>query len=126
MTEMREMRGSAPTSARYSRLEGTDDSIRIKVKTLDNESTWEVEGEGSWTVRQLKDHVGRPLAPLLCRRSSPRAGPAAVQRTRQIVLRIGVQCALCSRGALSRAAAGRGSVDVTMLCRVSSSRRQRT
>jgi len=66
MAEMREMRGSTPvTSARYSRLEGTDDSIRIKVKTLDNESTWEVEGEGSWTVRQLKDHVGRPYVTML-------------------------------------------------------------
>ena len=57
MTELRELRSSLPTSARYSRLEGTDDTIRIKIKTLDNESTWEVEGEGSWTVRQLKDHV---------------------------------------------------------------------
>jgi len=55
MTELRDLR--TPASARYSRLEGNDDSIRIKVKTLDNESTWEVEGEGSWTVRQLKDHV---------------------------------------------------------------------
>lgn len=44
-------------SARYSRLEGADDSLRIKVKTLDNDSTWEVDGEGSWTVRQLKDHL---------------------------------------------------------------------
>lgn len=87
---MREMRGSGP-SARYSRLEGTDDSIRIKVKTLDNESTWEVEGEGSWTVRQLKDHVGRPACHLLCRRCSPRAGLAAVHRTRQNLLQIGVQ-----------------------------------
>ena len=59
MTELRDLsRGStAASSARYSRLEGTDDSIRIKVRTLDNESTWEVDGEGSWTVRQLKDHV---------------------------------------------------------------------
>ena len=60
MTELRDLsRGSIvpSSSARYSRLEGTDDSIRIKVKTLDNESTWEVDGEGSWTVRQLKDHV---------------------------------------------------------------------
>ena len=68
MAELREMRGGAPTSARYSRLEGTDDSIRIKIKTLDNESTWEVEGEGSWTVRQLKDHV---------RRQPPGAAPPA-------------------------------------------------
>ena len=59
MTELRDLsRGStAGSSVRYSRLEGTDDSIRIKVRTLDNESTWEVDGEGSWTVRQLKDHV---------------------------------------------------------------------
>ena len=62
-------------SARYSRLEGADDSLRIKVKTLDNDSTWEVDGEGSWTVRQLKDHVRSRLPrppsallsdPLLC------------------------------------------------------------
>jgi hypothetical protein len=67
MTELREMRGgAAPSSAaRYSRLEGTDDSLRIKVRTLDNESTWEVEGEGSWTVRQFKDHVSAPPAPVL-------------------------------------------------------------
>jgi len=69
MTEMRETRhdGSrrdAPSGVRYSRLEGTDDIIRIKIKTLDNESTWEVESEGSWTVRQLKDHVPLPPFPL--------------------------------------------------------------
>ena len=92
MTELREMRGgAAPGSAAwYSRLEGTDDSIRIKVRTLDNESTWEVEGEGSWTVRQFKDHVGvaaraplhvrlaaapLPLPPYAC---SPCALPGAL------------------------------------------------
>lgn len=59
--EMRDLRGQhAPASARYTRLPATDDCIRINIKTLDNEGTWEVESEGSWTVRQLKDHVNPP------------------------------------------------------------------
>jgi hypothetical protein len=52
MTELRDLRHNdagrrdvPSASVRYSRLEGTDDSVRIKIKTLDNESTWEVEGE---------------------------------------------------------------------------------
>ena len=66
MRELRHEGGrrDAPSGVRYSRLEGTDDIIRIKIKTLDNDSTWEVESEGSWTVRQLKDHVRAPHVPL--------------------------------------------------------------
>ncbi|KAJ1483611.1 DUF2407 C-terminal domain-containing protein, partial [Baffinella frigidus] len=47
----------------YSRLEqegaegAAEDKIKIKIKTLDDSKSWEVTGEGSWTVRQLKDHL---------------------------------------------------------------------
>ena len=92
MAELREMRGGAPTSARYSRLEGTDDSIRIKIKTLDNESTWEVEGEGSWTVRQLKDHVKPQHNP-----PATRGGDARRPRARLRVARPRLICALPCR-----------------------------
>ena len=126
MTEMREMRGSAPTSARYSRLEGTDDSIRIKVKTLDNESTWEVEGEGSWTVRQLKDHVGRPACATAAQAMHPAGGPGCCAKGSAPCA--AHWCAVCivQPGHPVQCGCARGSVYVTMLRLVRSSRRPRT
>uniref|UniRef100_A0A7S0F1F3 Ubiquitin-like domain-containing protein n=1 Tax=Hanusia phi TaxID=3032 RepID=A0A7S0F1F3_9CRYP len=41
----------------YTPVQVCDDSIKIKIKTLDDTNSWEVEGEGSWTVKQLKDHL---------------------------------------------------------------------
>mmetsp|Transcript_6910 Transcript_6910/g.13683 ORF Transcript_6910/g.13683 Transcript_6910/m.13683 type:complete len:276 (+) Transcript_6910:303-1130(+) len=55
MTELREMRGDR--AADYSRLENDDDVLNLKIKTLDDSSCWEIEAEGSWTVRQLKDRL---------------------------------------------------------------------
>jgi hypothetical protein len=109
------MRGNAPTSARYSRLEGTDDSIRIKVKTLDNESTWEVEGEGSWTVRQLKDHVGRQACAPAVQAMIAAGGPGC--RAKDAANYAAHWCAACivQRGRPVSRGCARGSVDVTML-----------
>mmetsp|Transcript_8601 Transcript_8601/g.20316 ORF Transcript_8601/g.20316 Transcript_8601/m.20316 type:complete len:274 (+) Transcript_8601:264-1085(+) len=54
MTELRELHGN---TRGYTRLETDDDVIHLKIKTQDDANIWEVEGEGSWTVKQLKDHL---------------------------------------------------------------------